>query len=144
MDREVGSRLLPLDFKCIKQYSKRRTPINHVTIAFKLSDALAVGGYPITRLPFEDWWLALRFIAADKKIVNIAEYLVDVRSGESFYSRRTGFTYMKQETSAMLGMYKEGILPLYFAITNLLLRIPVRLAPNKLISLIYEYGLRHR
>lgn len=142
MEKQVGDRLVPLKYQDIKRFGFRRTPINHVSVAFKLSDALAVGGYPDTRLPFEDWWLALRFIKGDKKIVNIPEFLVDVRSGPSFYSRRSGLTYLKQEISAMFHMYKEGILPLFYAVTNILIRTPVRLAPSKLITLFYERLLR--
>lgn len=142
MSKQVGERTLPLKYEEIIKYGMRRTPINHVTIAFKRSDALAVGGYPNTRLQFEDWWLALRFIKENKKIINVPEFLVDVRSSDSFYSRRSGVRYLKDEVTAMFYMYKEGILPLFYAITNILLRAPVRLAPAKTISWFYERFLR--
>jgi glycosyltransferase involved in cell wall biosynthesis len=142
MEMEVGDRVLPLSFDELKSYGLRRTPINHVTIAFRKKDALEVGGYPDTRLPFEDWWLALRFLQLNKEIVNIPEFLVNVRSGDSFYSRRSGFSYLKQEVSAMYYMTAEGVMPYYYAITNIIIRAPVRLIPAGLIGFVYEKILR--
>lgn len=142
MNKFVGSRSLPCNYEDIKKFAYRRTPINHVTIAFKRSVAEEVGCYPNTRLPFEDWWLALRFIKSKRIIINIEDDLVDVRGGESFMGRRSGFQYMIQEIEAMILMYKEGILPFYYALTNVLLRAPVRLLPNNLIQSIYQKLLR--
>jgi len=142
MERYIGDRKVPETPAKNRSYAMTRTPINHVSLAFKKSHLLAAGGYPDTRLPFEDWWISLRTLKNNGHIYNIPEYLVKVRASDSFYERRAGLSYAKMELRALIEMYREGILPLKYCALNLVIRTPVRLAPRKTLSFIYEYLIR--
>lgn len=142
MKRYIGDRKVPETPSENRRYAMTRTPINHVSLAFKKDHLIAAGGYPNTRLPFEDWWISLRTLKANGNIYNIPEYLVKVRASNLFYERRAGWPYAKMELRALLDMHMEGILPLKYCVLNTIIRLPVRFAPRKALSLIYEHFIR--
>jgi len=134
----LGSRKLPFGGLELISYSKLRTPINHVTIMFKKSDVLSVGGYPEIKYPFEDWWLANAMIKNNYKIVNLDMDLVKVRGGKSFISRRHGIKYAIIELNNLLDMYKNGLINFLSLINNIIIRLPVRILPIKISEKIYS------
>ncbi|WP_082656912.1 glycosyltransferase [Pseudomonas citronellolis] len=142
MKRYIGDRKVPVTPAENRSYAMTRTPINHVSLAFKKTALLASGGYPDTRLPFEDWWICLRALKNNGNIYNIPEYLVKVRASDSFYERRAGSRYAKMEYQALTQMCGEGILPIRWCLSNLALRLPVRMAPRRTLGLIYEHLIR--
>lgn len=142
MEKYIGDRKVPNDPDANAQYGMTRTPVNHVSLAFRKSSLSNAGGYPDTRLPFEDWWICLRVLKAGGTIHNIPEYLVNVRASPSFYERRSGLSYAKMEFTALHQMYVEGILPFKWCIVNLATRIPLRLIPKKWLSKFYETVIR--
>ena len=105
LKKYIGSRKLPYSGKPLLNYSKLRTPINHVTIMFKKFDLMRSGGYPNIRWPFEDWWIANRLLKNNYKIINMQEDLVHVRGGDDFIQRRRGMYYFKSELSRLFEKY---------------------------------------
>lgn len=142
MTKYIGDRKVPSTPEMNKKYAMTRTPVNHVSLAFRKSSLLHSGGYPDTRLPFEDWWICLRVLKAGGSIYNLPEYLVNVRASPSFYERRSGVSYASMEIKALCLMFKEGIIPLRWCIFNLVVRVPLRLIPRKLTSMFYENVIR--
>lgn len=138
----VGDRKLPESSNSNKRYSLTRTPINHPAVVFRKSVVLSVGGYPNTRLPFEDWWLSLRMIKNGVSLYNIQNYLVNVRASKDFHTRRSGFRYLVSEYRALFFMAREGIIPWRWATINLIVRTPFRLLPKATLDTVYKKVIR--
>lgn len=59
----------------IRQFAKRRNPINHPVVMFRKSAVLAAGGYQHFPL-FEDYYLWIRMLMNGAKFYNIQESLL--------------------------------------------------------------------
>jgi glycosyltransferase involved in cell wall biosynthesis len=137
-----GDRRLPENNLDIINFSKRRTPINHACSMFSKSAVEDVGGYPLIDGLCEDWWLALRMIKKNYGIYNIQKNLVNVRGGDTFYSRRSGVAYIKQEVINQYEMYQEGLISGLNCFSNILLRVPVRILPTNILKQVYKFIIR--
>lgn len=126
--------------KEIRKFMKRRCPFLHPTIMFKKSKAIECGNYK-DLLWFEDYDLFLRILDYTKGY-NIQENLLYFRANEEMFKRRGGLIYIKREIEALTKFYKRGDMNFYYYITNLILRLGVRICGNKLRSLIYRKILR--
>ena len=85
----VSTRRVPNDFESLKKYAKKRNPVNHVTVMFRKSDIIGVGGYQkVKDVGYEDYDLWIRLIINNKKILNLDEVFVNVRVGKDMYKRR--------------------------------------------------------
>lgn len=71
----------------IKEYIKKRNPLNHMTVCFKKNSVLDCGGY-MPMLYLEDYYLWIRMYINGKKIENLDEPLVYARIGNGFEKRR--------------------------------------------------------
>lgn len=90
-----GIRTVPLSHNDIIKFSKKRTPFNHPSVAFKKSAIISAGNYsPETRF-IQDYFLWIRCIQNGCKCCNISEVLVNMRSGIAMRSRRKGKEYKK-------------------------------------------------
>lgn len=135
------SRNVPILHDDIVNYAKFRNPMNHMTVAFKKSAVLAVGSYRHAPL-YEDYDLWVRLLLAGKKFANLPDVLVYARAGQTMYERRGGLDYAKYEIAMQQNFYTQGFLTMANVIKNLAIRLPVRLLPNSLRSLIYQKLLR--
>ena len=87
---------MPLTIEEIKKYSTLRNPLNHMTVVFKKSKVINLGGYP--NIPFkEDYGLWLNALDAGLIIRNIEDVLVTARAGDSMIARRSGFRSIVSE-----------------------------------------------
>ena len=76
--------------------ARQRNPVNHVTVMFRKTDVLAVGGY--RDFPtYEDYDLWIRMIRASFLIFNLSSELVFVRAGNDMANGRRGFQYLKND-----------------------------------------------
>lgn len=87
LDEDMRVRSCPEKHDDIVKMSKRRNPMNHVTVCMKRSALEKCGGYK-TLMLLEDYYLWLNMIAAGCKLANIHESLVYVRVGNGFDSKR--------------------------------------------------------
>ena len=123
------------------QYSRWRNPINHPTVIFKKSVILAVGSYE--NVPFfEDYYLWLRVLQDGYKIENLPDVLVFFRNDIKTIGRRHGYQYSKIEYAFFKKVYNKKIMSFSLFVGNLLIRLPLRLMPKKLLSVLYHYVLR--
>lgn len=132
----IGSRCLPLG-DCLVEFMKSRTPLNHSCSIIRRS-ALDEIRYPDTRLPFEDWWICLRFAKKGWKIGVIDQILMSFRGGEDMLKRRHGWGYLKKEYTFFKQIKKEGLMNSKQILKNILLRSIVRLAPKSFFNMIYR------
>ena len=135
------SRTVPTSHEAIFVSAKSRNPINHMTVAFKKSALQAVGSYRHAPL-FEDYDLWVRLLVAGYQFANLPEVLVYARAGDAMYERRGGLAYARYEWAIQQSFYQQGFLPIAQLLKNLAIRLPVRLLPNSLRSLVYQKLLR--
>lgn len=100
--RRYGSRRMPTDHAGIMQMLKWRNPFNHMTVMYRKSDVLGLGGYPDVYRK-EDYVLWIRMAAAGVVMGNTGSVLVRARAGGELLKRRSGFRYLRSE----LDVHKE-------------------------------------
>lgn len=138
ISNKAGSRLVPETDKDIKEYLKKRCPMNQVTVMFRKNDVNEVGGY-IDWYCEEDYYLWIRLALADKKFGNISQTLVNVRVGDEMYQRRGGMKYYKSEAKLQKYMYKKNIIGLGRYLINISERFILQvLMPNKVRGWLFQ------
>ena len=93
MSRIISTRIVPENDDEIKEYLKKRNPMNHVSVIYKKEKVLEVGSYE-DYLFFEDYHLWSKMIKNNCKFHNIQLCLVKVRGGDSMFKRRGGKAYL--------------------------------------------------
>ena len=136
----LSERILPEKTDEILKFSKRRCPFIHAGIGFRKNYVLKAGNYEDCYW-FEDYDLFLRMLKLGKGY-NIQKKLLYIRSNIDVYKRRGGLIYIKREVKALTKFYKRKDINFYYYITNLMIRIGIRICGNKLRSLIYKKILR--
>ncbi|MBR4343073.1 MAG: glycosyltransferase [Lachnospiraceae bacterium] len=87
-ERVIRRRVCPSDKNGIIKMSRKRNPMNHVSVAIKRSSLIKVGGY-VTMPLIEDYYLWVRMLANGMKLANLNKTLVKVRVGSDFEIRRS-------------------------------------------------------
>lgn len=138
-----GMRIVPLDNQALRQYAKKQSPFNNMTISYRKSKIMEVGGYQ-HHLWMEDYNLFLRVIAKGYKIQNLEDVLVYARIDNGMHTRRKGYQYIKSEKQ-LLKLKKDLKLqnPLH-ANMLFLVRSAFRLLPSSLLGKFYNTFLRKK
>lgn len=113
----VGERIVPSQDSEIKEYLKKRCPMNLVTVMFKKSHIEKVGGF-IDWYCEEDYYLWIRMFLAKMIFANTEDILVKVRVGKDMYARRGGWKYYKSEAKLQKYMFKNKITNYFTYISN--------------------------
>lgn len=132
---------VPTEHTDIVKFAQKRSPFNHMTVAYKKSVIDAVGGYQ-HHLFMEDYNLWLRVIGAGYRVGNHSDILLYARVGNGMHARRKGYEYIKSELQ-LLKLKKQLKLqnPLY-ANMLFLVRSAFRLLPANMLGKIYNTFLR--
>lgn len=126
----------------IKEYSKKRNPMNHVSVMFKKSSVIACGSYQEFHL-YEDYQLWINMMLCGCKFKNIQKPLVKVRTTDDVYMRRGGMKYFKSGYKFQTYMYKSGHISFVRYLKNLTERLVVHaLMPNCVRKWFYLKVLR--
>jgi glycosyltransferase involved in cell wall biosynthesis len=134
-------RRLPGEHNQILQYAKFRNPLNHMTVMFRREAVLRAGNYQ--RSPgFEDWHLWNRMIMSGSRFMNLEDVLVLARVGSGMVGRRSGLRYVKDEIAFHLDMHRAKFLSPLEVLYSLMLRLPIRLAPQSMVRMVYRKVLR--
>ncbi|WP_065994510.1 glycosyltransferase [Acinetobacter defluvii] len=138
-----GMRKVPLSHDALRKYAERQSPFNNMTIAYRKTKILEVGGYQ-HHMWMEDYNLFLRVIAKGYKIQNLEDILVYARIDNGMHARRKGFEYIKSEKQ-LLNLKKELKLqnPIHANIL-FLIRSTFRLLPSSMLGKIYNTFLRKK
>lgn len=144
-DKEVieNIRTVPINYEEIIKYSKRRNPLNHMTVMYKRDAVLDSGNYQESYLT-EDYNLWVRMLAKGYKAINIPESLVMARCNKDTYKRRGGIRYIKSEYSLQRKFLKMKYINFYEFVRNLIIRTTVRIMPNLIREKIYNSLLRSK
>ena len=137
-DNVVAKREVASTDSEIKQYMKKRCPMNQMTVMFKKTSVDSVGGY-IDWFCDEDYYLWLRMALADMNFANTPDVLVNVRVGREMYRRRGGWKYFSSEAKLQRYMRKNGLIGLGTYLSNVAKRFIVQvLLPNRLRGWVFK------
>lgn len=139
-DNITGLRVVPLSHGDIISKCKMKNPFNHMSVAFRKSAVLKVGGYQ-HHLYMEDYNLWLRIIADGGKVQNLPEPLVLVRAGSEMLKRRRGYQYLLSEIYLSNLKVRLGIQKRLPSLVFLFLRGIPRILPLSVLKFIYV-GMR--
>jgi len=135
-------RKVPVGNSSIIKYLKTRSAFNHPSVMYKKSAVFAVGSYTgVDGLEDHDLWI--RIVHSGYKVDNLREILVYVRIGNNMISRRHGLSYAKKEINFFYRQKCNSFLTTPEFIKALLLRIPMRFIPSKILKFIYLKYLRN-
>lgn len=134
----TGTRTVPLTFDEIKSFSVSRNPLNHMTVAFKKSEILKVNNYEHL-LFLEDYYLWLRLISKNKKIINLPDILVYATAGNGMLARRGGLQYIKSEFFLFRAKNNLEIGNYFINTYFFFLRVFPRLLPIFLRGWVYKF-----
>ena len=141
MQKAIAIRSVPLTMDEIKKRSKKRNPVNHVTVVYKKDSVLRAGNYQ-TCMYFEDYYLWCRMLQKGFVFNNLPDVLVHVRTGTTMYQRRGGKKYNDAIIDFQNKIYKLGLINRMEWLENLVIRIGVANMPNCLRGYIYQHQLR--
>lgn len=136
-DTHLSIRKVPCINEEIIEDSKIKNPFNHPSVMYKKSSVISAGSYKKFD-GFEDYYLWVRMIINGAKCFNISIPLVNMRAGYSMLGRRGGLKYAINEVKLQHRFYRLGFLTRIQVFKNLIIRIPIRLLPNKIRALIYR------
>jgi glycosyltransferase involved in cell wall biosynthesis len=133
-------RSVPISSSQIEANKFTRSPFSHMTVAFKKSIILELGGYK--DMPgYEDHYLWLR-VLKNYKGYNIPEILVHARVGNDFIGRRQGLKFFQKEFFFQRTLLNEGLQTLFYFNKHLIVRVLPKLFPKFFLKLIYKFILR--
>ena len=139
LSRKAGTRTVPETDAEIREYMKKRCPMNHVSVMVKKDDVAACGGYMDGYYQNEDYYLWIRLGLAGRKFGNIPENLVNVRVGEEMYQRRGGRKYFRSEAGLQKLMLRNKMISFPRYCVNVAERFVLQvLMPNRLRGLIFR------
>jgi glycosyltransferase involved in cell wall biosynthesis len=137
----VSIRKVPVGRSEIIKYLKKRNAFNHVAVMFRKSAVITVGSYQKID-SFEDYDLWIRLVQAGYNVDNIPEILVYVRIGNNMIMRRRSLKYVKKEVDFLRIQRNRHFISNIEFIMLLLLRVPIRLIPVRILSRIYYIYFR--
>lgn len=140
--KSIAMRQVPISEDDIRSFISKRNPFNHMTVAYRRSTIVNVGGYPEIFLK-EDYALWALMLANGAKVKNLSETLVHATAGVNMYKRRGGLRYARSEIDIQLFLIKCGLQSIQGAIFIGLLRAIVFLMPSYFRGFIYEKFLRN-
>lgn len=136
-------KLVPNQHDEIIKFAQKRSPFNHMAVAYKKSIIDEVGGYQ-HHLFMEDYNLWLRVIGAGYRVGNHPDVLLFARVGNGMHARRKGFEYIRSEKQ-LLNLKKQLKLQNSIHANMLfLVRSLFRLMPSSLLGKIYNTFLRKK
>lgn len=135
----VDRRVVPTTDKDIKEYMKKRCPMNQVSVMFKKSFVDFVGGY-IDWYCEEDYYLWVRMAQANGVFANVENTLVNVRIGDEMSARRGGWKYFTSEARLQKYMLENGIISLPRFIYNVAIRFGGEVVvPDKVRTKLFKF-----
>lgn len=137
----ISTRRLPETHREIIEFSRYRNPMNHPTVMFRKEAVLRAGGYRHCPL-FEDYDLWVRMLKTGSRFHNLQESLLYFRMTPQMFSRRGGRHYIRQEIHFQQRMYHMGHIGFFRFLGNCIVRVGMRLLPNRWRKYGYLFFLR--
>ena len=142
MNNILGNRTVPSTNQDIRNFALSRNPFNHMTVAYRKSVVLEVGGYQ-HHLYMEDYNLWLRIIEKGYEVHNLVDVLVKARTGNAMYERRKGIEYIRSEFKIAQLKASLNLQNTIMAYVFFIMRAISRILPTKLLGVVYRYLRRN-
>lgn len=142
-DKKMLTRHVPINSTDIKKVIKYRNPFNHMSVAFRRSKIISLGGYPELKY-FEDYALWAKALQSNLKVKNINRSLVNVTVNKNFYKRRGGFFYLISIVDFQKYLLDIKVIDKKIFILNIIIRFFVAIISSSLRYFIYNFFLRAR
>lgn len=140
-NEERRLRKVPLTGEYIETFSKKRNPMNHVTVCIKRLSLEKCGGYEDVHW-HEDYYLWHKMLLQGYKLQNFPIITVLVRLS-GFEGRRLGLTYLKSEVNFLKKCLTLGVITRLDTIKYMLPRLFLRVLPGKAVNLVYSFLRKH-
>ena len=134
-------RACPTEHADIAKMSKRRNPMNHVSVCIKREALMECGGYE-SLLLLEDYYLWLKMIATGHKLANINQSLVYVRIGNGFDERRQSNVRVKGWKVLQKYMLEHKMITIIDAAVNMFYIRAFTYCPTWIRKMAYSKFLR--
>ena len=135
----VGRRVVPERDADIKNFMKKRCPMNQVSVMFKKESIERAGGYKDWFCE-EDYYLWIRLALINGIFANVPYDIVNVRIGDAMSARRGGVKYFKSEAKLQQYMLEKNMIGYSQYIYNVLLRFAGEvLLPNRIRTNMFKY-----
>ena len=144
ISRRAGSRTVPETDAEIRDYLRKRCPMNHVTVMVRKDAIEAAGGYLDDYYQNEDYYLWIRLAAAGGKFGNLQNNLVNVRVGQEMYRRRGGLRYFESEAGLQKLMLQKKMISFPRYLINVGERLILQvLMPNRIRGWVFRKYARN-
>lgn len=141
-DNIVAIRKVPCKNDEIRKHMKKRCALNHVSVMFKKSSIMNVGGYQ-DWFWNEDYYLWIRMWLNNAVFENVDFVLVNVRTGKDMYARRGGLKYYRSEKGLQKYMLRNKMINRFTFFTNCLKRFIIQcVLTNSLRGFVYRHLAR--
>ena len=137
----IATRSVPICHEQILQYSKWRSPFNHMTVSYRVSAVRKVGGYPPIHLK-EDYGLWAVLLSDGIYSANIDDILVHATAGPEMYRRRGGWKSAVAELALQRHLVRCHTKTIPSALVHGLARASALLMPARVRGILYKSLLR--
>ena len=134
---------VPISLSEVKRLIFYRNPLNHNTILLKKRSIIKVGSYRDIRF-FEDYYLWLKIIKNNGKIINLNKVLVCSKQDKAFLERRSGYKYLKYFLNFLKIIYRERLINITNYVLYIAIRSPIIISPLLFKRLFYQVFLRKK
>lgn len=141
-DNIIGYRKVPEKYDDIYKFAKKRNPFNHPSVIYRKSVILEVGNYDPEVRQTQDYNLWVRVLLKTKRVYNVQQILVKMRSGKEMRSRRKGKMYLKYLKKTFRIMLDNKMITRCQYNRNIFLYRMSTLIPTKIKEKIYRNYLR--
>lgn len=136
-------RSVPLKYEDILRYTKRRQSFNNMTVMYRRSAVIAVGGYRDFRRA-EDYDLYLRLLHAGYYAENLPECLVKARVNNGAFARRASMDTLKGCVRSRWYAHSIGFSSLMDFLICVLGEVLIIISPPKFQQFLYLHFLREK
>ena len=136
-------RMPPLEADEIGAWMRRRNPFNHMTVVFDRRAVERAGGYEPFRW-MEDYWLWARMLHSGCRCANVPDVVVDVRTGNGMYARRSNVAYLRSQVLFFGELRRMGFASRIDFVRAVVERTLAALLPTAAVKAVYNGLLRER
>lgn len=134
-------RAVPLENGEIRRFARRRQPFNNMTVMYRRSAVIAVGGYQSLRR-CEDYDLYIRLLNAGYEAANLDRILVRARVDSGAYARRASWATLRGCACSRWNAYRIGYSSLLDVMICVVGEFIIVISPKGLQRVIYSRFLR--
>ncbi|MDO4706817.1 MAG: glycosyltransferase [Porphyromonadaceae bacterium] len=140
-ERPIGYRRFKTSHEYLSRQARCRNPINHPAVVFRRERIQQAGGYIHFPL-LEDYHLIARLLMNGGRLASLRDPLLYFRVAQATYERRRGWHYLRSEIELQRYFLRIGFVSPSRYLSNILIRIPVRILPSWGLKRVYRFFFR--